>query len=96
MVICIAGKHDLKSHISESTNLSFSVAEFALKKTLPFESLSVEAFSFGNDQYVVYAQPFSGRCNFTEWDHVNMEFRAYDLIESEHHASHLESIAVWL
>lgn len=59
------------------------VAEFALKKTLTFESISVESFTFGNDQYVVYAQPFSGKCSFMEWDHVNMEFRAYDTIESE-------------
>ncbi|XP_073684143.1 leucine-rich glioma-inactivated protein 1-like [Garra rufa] len=57
-------------------------AEFALKKTLAFESISVEAFTFGNDQYVVYAQPFSGKCSFLEWDHVNMEFRAYETIES--------------
>ncbi|KAG1954613.1 leucine-rich glioma-inactivated protein 1b [Pimephales promelas] len=57
-------------------------AEFALKKTLVFESISVESFTFGNDQYVVYAQPFSGKCSFLEWDHVNMEFRAYDTIES--------------
>lgn len=67
-----------------STNLCLFVAEFALKKTLVFESISVESFTFGNDQYVVYAQPFSGKCSFLEWDHVNMEFRAYDTIESEH------------
>lgn len=72
-----------------STNLCLFVAEFALKKTLVFESISVESFTFGNDQYVVYAQPFSGKCSFLEWDHVNMEFRAYDTIESEHHTSHL-------
>jgi len=70
-------------------NLCLFVAEFALKKTLVFESISVESFTFGNDQYVVYAQPFSGKCSFLEWDHVNMEFRAYDTIESEHHTSHL-------
>ncbi|XP_005156082.1 leucine-rich glioma-inactivated protein 1b isoform X1 [Danio rerio] len=57
-------------------------AEFALKKTLAFESISVEAFSYGNDQYVVYAQPFTGRCNFMEWDHVNMEFRDHEIILS--------------
>lgn len=72
-----------------STNLWLFVAEFALKKTLVFESISVESFTFGNDQYVVYAQPFSGKCSFLEWDHVNMEFRAYDTIESENHTSHL-------
>ncbi|XP_065098795.1 leucine-rich glioma-inactivated protein 1b [Paramisgurnus dabryanus] len=57
-------------------------AEYVLRKTLTFESISVEAFTFENDQYVVYAQPFSGKCSFMEWDHVNMEFRAYDTIES--------------
>lgn len=71
-------------------NLCLFVAEFALKKILAFESISVEAFTLGNDQYVVYAQPFSGKCSFMEWDHVNMEFRAYDTIESEHHTSYPE------
>lgn len=77
-----------------STNLCLFVAEFALKKTLVFESISVESFTFGNDQYVVYAQPFSGKCSFLEWDHVNMEFRAYDTIESEHHTSYPECNSV--
>ncbi|XP_076856812.1 leucine-rich glioma-inactivated protein 1b isoform X2 [Brachyhypopomus gauderio] len=57
-------------------------AEFASKKTLKFESISVEAFTFGNDKYAVFAQPFTGTCSFMEWDHVNMEFRPYDSIES--------------
>ncbi|KAI7796969.1 leucine-rich glioma-inactivated protein 1b [Triplophysa rosa] len=70
--------------INDLTPQSFDciTAEFAIKKTLTFESISVESFTFGNDQYVVYAQPFSGKCSFMEWDHVNMEFRAYDTIES--------------
>lgn len=76
-------------------NLCLFVAEFALKKILAFESISVEAFTLGNDQYVVYAQPFSGKCSFMEWDHVNMEFRAYDTIESEHHTSHLLPRVLW-
>ncbi len=75
-------------------NLCLCDAEFALKKTLAFESISVEAFTFGNDQYVVHSQPFSGKCSFMEWDHVNMEFRAYDTIESEHHIS--QSALVWI
>ncbi|TSK14526.1 Leucine-rich glioma-inactivated protein 1 [Bagarius yarrelli] len=57
-------------------------AEFVSRKTLKFESISVETFSLGNDQYVVFAQPFAGTCSFMEWDHVNMEFRPYDSIES--------------
>ncbi|XP_030630951.1 leucine-rich glioma-inactivated protein 1b [Chanos chanos] len=57
-------------------------AEFALHRTLQFESISVEAFTFQNDQYIVFAQPFTGRCNFLEWDHVNTNFRTFDSIES--------------
>lgn len=41
------------------------------------------AFTFGKDQYVVFAQPFAGTCSFLEWDHVEMTFRTYDTIESE-------------
>ncbi|KAL4640062.1 leucine-rich glioma-inactivated protein 1 [Arapaima gigas] len=57
-------------------------AEFAAYQTLKFESISVESFTFGNDQYIVFAQPFTGTCSFLEWDHVEMVFRNYDNIES--------------
>uniref|UniRef100_A0A8P4FYY0 Leucine-rich glioma-inactivated protein 1 n=1 Tax=Dicentrarchus labrax TaxID=13489 RepID=A0A8P4FYY0_DICLA len=57
-------------------------AEFASYQSLKFESISVEAFTFGTDQYVVFAQPFAGTCSFLEWDHVEMTFRTYDTIES--------------
>ncbi|KAA8581551.1 hypothetical protein FQN60_003132 [Etheostoma spectabile] len=50
--------------------------------SLKFESISVGAFTFGEDQYVVFAQPFAGTCSFLEWDHVEMTFRTYDTIES--------------
>lgn len=59
-------------------------AEFASYQSLKFESISVEAFTFGMDQFVVFAQPFAGTCNFLEWDHVEMTFRTYDTIESEY------------
>lgn len=59
------------------------LAEFASYQSLKFESISVEAFTFGTDQYVVFAQPFAGTCSFLEWDHVEMTFRTYDTIESE-------------
>ncbi|XP_023698153.1 leucine-rich glioma-inactivated protein 1b [Paramormyrops kingsleyae] len=57
-------------------------AEFAAYQSLKFESISVESFSLASDQYVVFAQPFTGKCSFLEWDHVEMVFRNYDNIES--------------
>uniref|UniRef100_A0A8C2ETM8 Leucine-rich, glioma inactivated 1a n=1 Tax=Cyprinus carpio TaxID=7962 RepID=A0A8C2ETM8_CYPCA len=56
--------------------------DFSLLKSLDFQSISVEAFAFGGDQFVVFAQPFIGRCSFMEWDHVQMEFRNLDNITS--------------
>ncbi|XP_008311973.1 leucine-rich glioma-inactivated protein 1b [Cynoglossus semilaevis] len=50
--------------------------------SLKFESISVEAFTFGKDQYVVFPQPFAGTCSFLEWDHVEMTFRPFETIES--------------
>lgn len=58
-------------------------SEFASYQSLKFESISVETFTFGKDQYVVFPQPFAGTCSFLEWDHVEMTFRTYDTIESE-------------
>lgn len=60
-----------------------SLSEFASYQSLDFKSISVEAFSFGSDQYVVFAQPFNGKCSFLEWDHVEMVFRNYDEIDSK-------------
>ena len=57
--------------------------EFASYQSLKFESLSVESFSFGSDEYVVFAQPFIGKCSFLEWDHVEMVFRNFDDIDSK-------------
>ncbi|XP_077594991.1 leucine-rich glioma-inactivated protein 1b isoform X2 [Stigmatopora nigra] len=59
-------------------------SEFASYQSLKFESISVEAFTFREDRYVVFAQPFSDTCSFLEWDHVEMTFRNFDTIESEH------------
>lgn len=61
----------------------FSVPEFNAYQSMKFESISVEAFSFENDQYVVFAQPFIGKCSFLEWDHVEMVFRNFDDIDSK-------------
>lgn len=60
-----------------------SFTEFASYQSLKFESISVEEFSFGSDQYVVFAQPFIGKCSFLEWDHVEMVFRNFDDIDSK-------------
>lgn len=65
------------------SELVASLAEFAFYQSLDFKTISVEAFSFENDQYVVFAQPFNGKCSFLEWDHVEMVFRNYDEIESK-------------
>lgn len=54
--------------------------EFAMYKSLPYQSLSVDTFTYMNDEYVVIAQPFTGKCVFLEWDHVEMSFRNYDNI----------------
>ncbi len=57
--------------------------DFSLLNSLDFQSISVEAFGFGGDQFVVFAQPFIDRCSFMEWDHVQMEFRNFDNITSK-------------
>ncbi|KAG2463398.1 leucine-rich glioma-inactivated protein 1b isoform X1 [Polypterus senegalus] len=56
--------------------------EFASYQSFKFESISVDSFSYMNDEYVVIAQPFIGKCSFLEWDHVETVFRNYDNITS--------------
>ncbi|XP_041117097.1 leucine-rich glioma-inactivated protein 1-like [Polyodon spathula] len=56
--------------------------EFASYQSLKFESISVDSFSYKNDDHIVIAQPFMGKCSFLEWDHVEMVFRNYDNISS--------------
>lgn len=70
-------------------------SEFASYQSLKFESISVEAFTFGMDQYVVFAQPFAGTCNFLEWDHVEMTFRTYDTIESEFKGAACRTVLIY-
>uniref|UniRef100_A0A8C9SJ33 Leucine-rich, glioma inactivated 1b n=1 Tax=Scleropages formosus TaxID=113540 RepID=A0A8C9SJ33_SCLFO len=69
-------------HTNATVDQIYCSTEFAAYQSLKFESISVESFTFGNDQYVVFAQPFTGTCSFLEWDHVEMVFRNYDNIES--------------
>lgn len=33
-----------------------------------------------DDEYVVIAQPFTGKCVFLQWDHVEGTFRNFDNI----------------
>ncbi|KAL6076789.1 hypothetical protein STEG23_002053, partial [Scotinomys teguina] len=56
------------------------ITEFAKSQDLPYQSLSIDTFSYMNDDYVVIAQPFTGKCIFLEWDHVEKTFRNYDNI----------------
>ncbi|KAH0521406.1 Leucine-rich glioma-inactivated protein 1 [Microtus ochrogaster] len=56
------------------------ITEFAKSQDLPYQSLSIDTFSYMNDEYVVIAQPFTGKCIFLEWDHVEKTFRNYDNI----------------
>ncbi|XP_029433011.1 leucine-rich repeat LGI family member 4 [Rhinatrema bivittatum] len=54
--------------------------ELVLYQSLPYQSLSISAFAYLKDQYVIIAQPFTGKCSVLEWDHVEAVFRSYDNI----------------
>ncbi|XP_029305201.1 leucine-rich glioma-inactivated protein 1-like [Cottoperca gobio] len=83
-IYCKGPASKLDKKINDLVPQSFDciTTEFASYQSLKFESISVEAFSFENDQYVVFAQPFIGKCSFLEWDHVEMVFRNFDDIDS--------------
>uniref|UniRef100_A0A3B3XGQ7 LRRCT domain-containing protein n=2 Tax=Poecilia mexicana TaxID=48701 RepID=A0A3B3XGQ7_9TELE len=83
-IYCKGPASQLDKKINDLLPQSFDciTTEFAPYQSLKFESISVEAFSFRNDQYVVFAQPFIGKCGFLEWDHVEMNFRNFDDIDS--------------
>ncbi|KAL3972025.1 flap endonuclease-1 [Sarotherodon galilaeus] len=83
-IYCKGPASQLDKKINDLLPQSFDciTTEFESYQSMDFNSISVEAFSFGNDQYVVFAQPFSGKCSFLEWDHVEMVFRNFDFIES--------------
>ncbi|CAN2388051.1 positive regulation of synaptic transmission, partial [Pristimantis euphronides] len=49
--------------------------------TFKLPSLSVKAFEYNSEQYVVITHPFEGKCTFLEWDHVAYEFRYFDSIK---------------
>ncbi|KAG9482835.1 leucine-rich glioma-inactivated protein 1-like [Eleutherodactylus coqui] len=49
--------------------------------TFKLPSLSVKAFEYNQEQYVVITHPFEGKCTFLQWDHVAYEFRYYDTIK---------------
>ncbi|CAL8362121.1 unnamed protein product [Boreogadus saida] len=85
-VSCKYPPYFIWSHCCNITLLN--LLEFATYQSLKFESLSVESFSFGSDEYVVFAQPFIGKCSFLEWDHVEMVFRNFDEIDTVSHPQH--------
>ncbi|ETE56571.1 hypothetical protein L345_17718, partial [Ophiophagus hannah] len=59
---------------------TFLPTELVLFDTLPEQSLSIETFIYHDEENLVIAQPFTGRCNFLEWDHVTGKFRSYATI----------------
>ncbi|XP_070620836.1 leucine-rich repeat LGI family member 4 isoform X2 [Erythrolamprus reginae] len=54
--------------------------ELVLFDTLPEQSLSIEKFIYHDEENLVIAQPFTGRCNFLEWNHASGKFRSYATI----------------
>ncbi|XP_044276037.1 leucine-rich glioma-inactivated protein 1 [Varanus komodoensis] len=56
------------------------ITEFVVFRKLPYQSLSVDSFSYMDDEYVVISQPFTGKCIFLQWDHVEGTFRNFDNI----------------
>uniref|UniRef100_A0A8D0GG11 LRRCT domain-containing protein n=1 Tax=Sphenodon punctatus TaxID=8508 RepID=A0A8D0GG11_SPHPU len=48
--------------------------------SLPDQSLSVDTFPYQGEQHLVIAQPFTGRCSFLEWDHVEGTFRSSTVV----------------
>ncbi|KAJ3610379.1 hypothetical protein NHX12_022471, partial [Muraenolepis orangiensis] len=73
-IYCKGPESHLDKKINDLVPQSFDciTTEFASYQSLKFESLS----------YVVFAQPFIGKCSFLEWDHVEMVFRNFDDIDS--------------
>uniref|UniRef100_A0A8D0BY96 LRRCT domain-containing protein n=1 Tax=Salvator merianae TaxID=96440 RepID=A0A8D0BY96_SALMN len=68
-----------RTSLSELRLASFNCITTALVlfDTLPEKSLSVETFTYKDEQNFVVAQPFNGRCNFLEWHHESGKFRSY-------------------
>ncbi|XP_072435576.1 leucine-rich repeat LGI family member 2a isoform X1 [Chiloscyllium punctatum] len=57
--------------------------EFVLHQVLPYESISVNTFSFKDDVYVAIAEPNVGNCRVLEWSYIEMNFRSYDNITGQ-------------
>lgn len=62
--------------------------DFAVYKTFPFHSVSVESYRFKEDQFVAFAQPDSGFCTLYIWDHVEMAFRSFHNITCKDPSQH--------
>uniref|UniRef100_UPI00398E744F leucine-rich repeat LGI family member 2a n=1 Tax=Pristiophorus japonicus TaxID=55135 RepID=UPI00398E744F len=76
--------HERKKLIDMTTSdFDCMSTEFVLHQILPYESISVNTFSFKNDIYVAIAQPNVGNCRVLEWDHIEMNFRSYDNITGQ-------------
>lgn len=80
----VEGHRGLRDSISARMLIStFLPTELVLFDTLPEQSLSIETFVYHDEENLVIAQPFTGRCNFLEWDHVTGKFRSYATINGK-------------
>ncbi|XP_072920999.1 leucine-rich repeat LGI family member 2a [Hemitrygon akajei] len=84
-IFCAGPRDHEGKKLTDLTNSEFDClsTEFVLHQSLPYESVSVNTFSFKNDVYVAIAQPNIGNCSVLEWDHIEMSFRSYDNITGQ-------------
>ncbi|XP_069487971.1 leucine-rich repeat LGI family member 2 [Ambystoma mexicanum] len=60
-----------------------TATDFVIHQILPYQSVSVDTFTYKNDVYVTIAQPSMENCMVLEWDHIEMNFRSYDNITGQ-------------
>ncbi|XP_005997930.1 leucine-rich repeat LGI family member 2a [Latimeria chalumnae] len=60
-----------------------TTTDFVAHQILPYQSVSVDTFTYKDDVYVAIAQPSMENCMVLEWDHIEMNFRSYDNITGQ-------------
>ncbi|XP_043918112.1 leucine-rich repeat LGI family member 2 [Protopterus annectens] len=66
-----------------SLNYECTTTDFVAYQILPYQSVSVDKFTYKNDVYIAIAQPKMENCMILEWDHIEMNFRSYDNITGQ-------------
>uniref|UniRef100_A0A4W3IB63 Leucine-rich repeat LGI family, member 2a n=1 Tax=Callorhinchus milii TaxID=7868 RepID=A0A4W3IB63_CALMI len=82
-VICAGPPEHQGKKLIDLTAFDCSATEFVVHQVLPYQSLSVDTFSFKDDIFVAIAQPNVGNCRVLQWDHIEMNFRSYDNITGQ-------------